>query len=144
MSICSTLREVQFWGRSSFIFYPEHQKIFLFGFFCSKNRWANGPFFKKNHGPTPLQNVHFLKFFRTYLAWCKKYSFLSRITKNVFFSFFCSKKTHEEKVDFFDKNHGLTPLQNVDFFDYVRTSPFRSKTHSFLSRRSKNVSFCLS
>ena len=43
----------------------------------------------------------------------------------------------------FDKNHGLTPLQNVDFFDSFRTLLFRSKKHYFLSRRSKNVSFWL-
>ena len=60
------------------------------------------------------------------------------------YGFFCSKETYGKKVDFFDKNHGLTPLQNVDFFDYVRTSAFRSKKNSFLSRRSKNVSFWLS
>ena len=39
---------------------------------------------------------------------------------------------------FFNKNHGLTPLQNFDVLDFVRTSLFRSKKHSFLSRISKN------
>ena len=48
-----------------------------------------------------------------------------------------------KKGRFFDKSHGLTPLQNVDFLDYVRTSPFWSKKYSFLSRRSKNVSLWL-
>ena len=36
-------------------------------------------------------------------------------------AFFAKKKNIEEKSRIFDKNHGLTPLQNVDFFDYVRT-----------------------
>ena len=35
----------------------------------------------------------------------------------------------------------ITPLQNVDFFDFFRTSLLRSKKHSFLSRISKNLSF---
>ena len=48
-----------------------------------------------------------------------------------------------KKGQCFDKNHGLTPLQNVDFFDSFRTLLFRSKKHYFLSRRSKNVSFWL-
>ena len=48
-----------------------------------------------------------------------------------------------KKGRFFDKSHGLTPLQNVDFLDYVRTSLFWSKKYSFLSRRSKNVSLWL-
>ena len=61
-------------------------------FFAKKNRLGKRPFFKKNNGLTPLQNVDFLKFFRTSLLWSKKHSFLSRISKNVFFSFFGSKK----------------------------------------------------
>ena len=56
---------------------------------------------------------------------------------------FCSKKNIWEKGRFFDKNHGLNPLQNADFFDFFRTSLFRSKKHSLLSRISKNVSFWL-
>ena len=48
-----------------------------------------------------------------------------------------------KKSRFFDKNHGLTPLQNVDFFDLFRTSLFRSKKLYFLSRISKNLSFWL-
>ena len=58
--------------------------------------------------------------------------------------FFFLKKNMRKKGACFDKSHGLTPLQNVDFLDYVRTSPFRSKKYSFLSRRSKNVSFWFS
>ena len=45
---------------------------------------------------------------------------------------------------FFNKNHGLTPLQNFDVLDFVRTSLFRSKKHSFLSRISKNIPFWVS
>ena len=57
--------------------------------------------------------------------------------------FFCLKKTYKKKVDFFDKNHGLTPLQKAYFFDFGRVSLFRSKKHSLLSRISKYVSFLL-
>ena len=49
-------------------------------------------FFGENHGLTPFQNVDFLNIFRTYLLWSKKHSFLSRISKNVFFCFFLLKK----------------------------------------------------
>ena len=41
------------------------------------------------------------------------------------------------------KYHGLTPLQTVDFFDFFRSSPFKSKKYSFLSRISKNLSLWL-
>ena len=55
--------------------------------------------------------------------------------------FFLLKKNIWEKGRFFDKNHGLTPLQNVDFFDFARISLFGSKKHSLLSRIKTNVSF---
>ena len=55
--------------------------------------------------------------------------------------FFLLKKNIWEKGRFFDKNHGLTPLQNVDFFYFARISLFGSKKHSLLSRIKKNVSF---
>ena len=46
-------------------------------------------------------------------------------------------------MDFFKKNHALTPFQNDDFMDFFRTSLFRSKKKPFLSRISQNVSFWL-
>ena len=90
-----------------------------------------------------MQSVDFFDFFRTSLFRSKKHSLLSRISKNVSFWLFLAKKNIWEKGRFFDKNHGLNVLQNVDFFDFFRTSLFRSKKHSLLSRISKNVSFWL-
>ena len=115
MSIFSTMLELHFSGLKSILFYPDDQKMFLPGFLCSKNRWANGPFFEKNHGPTPLQNVHFLKFFRTYLLWSEKHSFLSRISKIFLSAFCCSKQNIWEKGQFFEKNHWLT-LRKMSIF----------------------------
>ena len=92
---------------------------------------------------TPSQNVDILEFFRTFFLWSIKHSFLSRISKNVFFLLFLLKKKIWGKGGFFDKNHGLTPLENADFFYFARVSLFRSKKHSLLSRILKNVSFML-
>ena len=79
-------------------------------------------------------------FFRSLLLRSKKYSFLPRISKIVSLRFFLlKKKAYEKKVDFFEKNHGLTPLENVDFFDFFRTSLVWSKKHCFLFKISKNV-----
>ena len=85
----------------------------------------------------------FMEFFRTFFLWSKKHSFLFRILKNVSLWLFLLKKNIREKGRFFDKNHGLNALQNVDFFDFARTSLFRSKKHAFLFTISKNVSFWL-
>ena len=53
------------------------------------------------------------------------------------------KKKLIRKRSNFDKNHGLTPLQNAAFFYFARASLFRSKKHSLLSRISKYASFLL-
>ena len=75
---------------------------------------------------------------------CKKHFSLSRILINVSFSLSLIEINLWENRQFFHKNNGLTPLQNVDFLDFFRTSLFRSKKHSFLSRILKNLSFSLS
>ena len=105
--------------------------------------WGKGRFVDKNHGLTPLQNVHSLEFLRTSLFRSKKLYFLSRISKIVSFFLFCRKKILQEKGRFLQKNHWLTPLQNVDFLEIFRTFLFWSKKHSVLSRISKNVFFSL-
>ena len=103
--------------------------------FLSKNFW-------QKPWTNPFAKCRFSRLFRTLLFRSKKHSFLSRISKTVcFFFFFAKKKTYKKKVDFFYKNHGLTPLQNVDFLDFVRTSLLRSEKHSFLSTISKTAFF---
>ena len=41
---------------------------------------------------------------------------IQNIKKCFFLAFFAKKKNIFENGRFFDKNHGLTPLENVDFF----------------------------
>ena len=97
-----TFLELHFTGLKSIVFYPEYQKLFLFGFLCSKEKWGKGRFFQKNHGLTPLQNVDFFDFFRTSLFRSKKLYFLSRISKNLSFWLFWLNKSIK-KVDFLRK-----------------------------------------
>ena len=136
--------ELHFSGVKSILFYPEYQKIFLSGFLCLKKTWEKGRFYDKNHGLTPLQNVYFLDFFKTSLLRSKEHSFISRISKNISFWLSLLKKNLLKTDRFFlKKTYGLTPLPNSNFLDFFRTSLFKYKKHSFLSRISKNVSFWL-
>ena len=140
MSIFSNFLKLHFSSLKSILFYPEYEKIFLSGFFWStKKKLRKGRFFDKNHGLTPLQTVHFFEFFRTSLFRSKKHSFLSRISKNVSFWLFLVKKK-EEKGRFFDKNHGLTPLQNVDFFRLCENFSFEVQKALFSIQ---NIKICL-
>ena len=84
----------------------------------------------------------FLTLLELHFSGLKSMLFYSKYQKMLLSGFLCSKE-HIGKGRLFEKNHGLTPLQNVDFFDFFRTSLCRSKKQSFLSRVSKNVSFRL-
>ena len=56
-------------GLKSIRYYPEYQKMFLFGlFWLKKNIWKKVRFVDKNNGLTPLQNVDFLLL-------CKNFTF---------------------------------------------------------------------
>ena len=139
-----TLQELHFSGLKSILFYPEYQKMFLSGLFCSKKKiWKKVRFFDKKNLLGPLQNVDCFWLCENFTFEVQKALFAIQNIKKCFFLAFLLKKTHIRKRSIFDKNHGLNPLQNVDFSDYVRTLQFRSKKDSLLFRRSKNVSFWL-
>ena len=55
--------------------------------------------------------------------------------------FLKKKKNLSEKGRFFDKNHGLTPLQNVDSLEFYRTFLFWSEKHSFFMQNIKKCFF---
>ena len=76
MSFFNIFEERYFCGVKSIFFYPEHQKIFLSGFFLlQKKIGEKGRFLDKNHGLTPLQNVDCFRLFRSLLLRSKKYFF---------------------------------------------------------------------
>ena len=99
-----------------------------------------GRYFDKNHGLTSLQNVDFFDFGRVSLFRFKKDSFLSRKSKNVSLWLFLLKRNIKEKGWFFDKNHGLTPLQNVDFFRLCENFTFEVQKTLFSVQ---NIKKCL-
>ena len=117
MSIFSTFLELHFSGLKSIVFYPEYQKMFLYGFFLlEKNTWEKGRFSDKSHELIPLQNVDFFYFARTSLFRSKKHSFLSRRSKNVSFWLSLLKRTDERTVHFLRKPW-TKPFAKCPFFN---------------------------
>ena len=86
----ATFLEVHLSSLKSVLFYPEYQKIFLYGFFCSKkkNIWEKRSIFWQKPCTNPLQNVDFFYFARISLFGSKKHSLLSRIKKMFLSGFF--------------------------------------------------------
>ena len=120
------------------------KKNVSFLLFCSKKKLIRKTsIFLPKPWTNPFAKCRFFSVFWNSSFLSKKHSFLSSIWKNVSFCYFLLKQNIWEKGLFFDKNNGLTPFQNFDFLEFFRTSLFRSKKHSLLSRISKNVSFWL-
>ena len=94
--------------------------MFLSGFFWSKKKWEKGRFFDKNHGLTPLQNVDFLEFFKTFLLWSKTHSILfftiQNIKKCLFLPFFVQKTKHMRKRSIFWQKPWTNPFAKCRFF----------------------------
>ena len=96
----------------------------------------------KNNGSSPYENVYFVALFKTLIFWSKNHSFLSKISKNHLFWLDNSKNKKWKDSQFLDKNHGLSPQENVYILARFKTLLFWSKI-IFLSRISKNNLFWL-
>ena len=129
-----------FSGLKRIVFYPEYQKLFVSGFLCSKKSYKKKVDFLTKTMDWPLcKKAIFLTLLELHFSGLKNILYFPEYQKLFLSGFFCQKKNKYEKGGFFDKGHGLTPLQNVNFLDFFRTSLFRSKKHSFLSRIKKTV-----
>ena len=92
----------------------------------------NVDFYDENHGLTPLKKCHFSTFEKLLFLYSQILSFSS---KTLFLGSFCPKKV-KEKFEIFNKNHGLTPLENYNFWPSKKLLFFYSEIVCFLSRTS--------
>ena len=116
MSIFSTMLELHFSGLKSILFYPEDQKMFLSGFLCSKEKIRKRSIFWEIPWTNPFAKCRFFRLFRTSLLRSKKYSFLSRIWKNLSFWLFWLKKKHMKKRSIFAQKPWTNPFAKWRFF----------------------------
>ena len=98
---------------------------------ANREKW---PFFDQNHGLTPLQKCQFFDFFNFSFLQARKVFSRSRISVKTFAWPILPKKAKLEKWLFLDQDHGLTPSEKCQFFDFfnflflqLRKSFFRSR-----------------
>ena len=114
------------------------------------------PIFEENQGFTPLEKCQFLDFFNFLFLLPINAFFGSRISKNTSYLPLLSKKNKLKKWPISEQNHGLTPLEKCQFFDFFLTSCFYClemrfivleyhKTHFpslyFLKKKGKRANF---
>ena len=74
--------------------------------------------FDEKHGPTLFGRFWFFGLFsKVFFNFkCKNHYFLFEISENDLLLLDLKKKTTRKKIRVFDEKHGLTPLENFDFF----------------------------
>ena len=93
------------------------KKCFFLPFFAQKKHIRKRSIFWQKPWTNPFAKCQYFKtFLELHFSGLKSIVFYPEYQKMFPSGFFFSKKTYEKKVDFLDKNHGLTPLQYVDFF----------------------------
>ena len=94
-----------------------------------KRKCKKWPFLDLNHGLAPLEKCHFFDFLNFLLLWPRKAFSVLEYQKRHFPCPYCLKKK-VKKWPFLDQNHGLTPLENVNFSTFW-TSCFYSLERRF-------------
>ena len=69
----------------------------------------------QNHRLTPYQKCKFFHFLNSTFSLSKNSNFLSRTQWKTSYGPISSKTQRIQKMQIFDQNHGLTPLENCKF-----------------------------
>ena len=89
------------------------------GFIAQKEYMEKWPFFDQNHGLTPLEKSQFFDFLNVLFYRLDRRFFVLEHCKTPFPGLYCKKKKDMEKWPFVEQNHGLTPLEKSQFFDFL-------------------------
>ena len=83
--------------------------------------------------------IPFLGLWKILFLYSKQLSLLSTTLLHVIYSLCFDQNQIKKELAFFDQNHGLTPLENWDFWDFEKFRFYTQKTVSFLSRTLLNL-----
>ena len=120
------------------------KKHFFWLDYSKKTKWKEITFLEKNYGLSLYENMYFLARFKTWIFWSKIILFYPEYQKKkVFSDLNTPKKPKWEKVWYLEKNHRLSPFENLAVLHFLKLFFFWSQNHSFLSRILKNNIFWL-
>ena len=104
--------------QESVLFYLEYQQKIFLGLFCPKTNYGkNSNFWPK---PWTLQNFEFFTLFKKKILYLKEsLLFYLEYQQTIFLGLFPQKQTME-KIQIFDQNHALTPLQKFEFCHFLK------------------------
>lgn len=136
-----------FWSKNHSFFPQDIKELSFLTWFLQKNTKGKSSIFGQKQWTNLSWKCWFLALFQNFnFSGLKSTSFLPWISKNDLFWLDFFKNTDRKRFDFFLPERWTIPLGKLLFFGPFNTSIFWSKTHSVLSRISKNHllwhSFC--
>ena len=143
------LEKCQFFVFLIFFFYRLERRFFVLdylkrhflGLYWPKNNsWKKGDFWTKTMGYPLGENVILSSFWTSCFYSLERRFFVLEYRKRDFPGLYCLKKKNLEKWQFLDENHGLTPLEKCEFFDFLNFVFLKPREAFFLPRISyKNI-----
>ena len=104
--------------KGSFSFQIIVKVIFLTNI-ALKKRLEKWPYLDQNHGLTPLEKCQCFEFLYFFFFIAQKGAFSFQIIVKVIFLTNIALQKRLEKWPYLDQNHGLTPLEKLQFFDIL-------------------------
>ena len=114
----STFLAAGFYSLEGRFFVLEYRIRHFPALYCKKKKLEKWPFLDQNHWLIPLDKRQFFDFFNCLFLCLERRFFVLDYRKRHFSGLYCLKKKMLEKWPFLDQNHGLTPLEKCQFFDF--------------------------
>ena len=116
-----------------FLFQNIVKHIFV-AYIALKKKLENGLFLDQNYGLTPLETCKFFRIFELLVFIAQKgVFFVLEYCKRLFPGLYCLK-VKLGKMGILDQNHGLTPLEKCQFFDFLNFLFLQLRKAFFRSR----------
>ena len=110
---------VVFIAQSGVFFFQNILKHIFLAYIAQNKKLEKWPILGQNHVLTPLEKISLFRLFELFVFIAQKGVFsFQNILKHIFLAYIVQNK-NMEKQPILDQNHGLTPLENSQFFDFL-------------------------
>ena len=134
MSIFRLLELFVFIAQKGVFSFQNIVKVIFLTNIALKKRLEKWPYLDQNHGLTPSQKCQFFDFWNFLFVLPTKHACSFQIIVKVIFLTNIALKKRLEKWPYLDQNHGLTPLEKLQFFDILNFLFLQPRKAFFRSR----------
>ena len=107
-----------FYSLERLFFVQKYRKRHFLGLYCLKKKVGKMAIFGRKSWVTALEKCQFIDFLNLFFYSLKRRFFVLEYGKRHFLGHYCVKRKLE-KWQFLNQNHGLTPLEKCQFFNFL-------------------------